>query len=449
MNIFLAMSQLTAARAQMTLSLVFHIIFAATGIGLPLLMVIAEFGYLRTGHAHLLALTKKWAKATGLLFAVGAVSGTALSFELGLLWPRYIEITGAAVGHLFGLEGFAFFIEAIFIGLYLYGWDRLSPWAHWWCGATIAFSGAISGVLVLGVNAWMQLPVGIVMDAAGRVIGTQPLGIFKTYAWWTMALHSTLSSYISVGFAAAAIYAGGYLKGRRDDYHQSGIRIGLAVGGICAVLQMLSGDLIAKFVYANEPAKFAAMEAHFETSAYAPVVLGGLPDIRTRTVHDGIKVPGALSFLATHHPSSVVTGLDDIPQDQWPNIPIVHLAFDVMVGCGSVLALLAIVFGWLAWRRGALVYDQRWLIRLIALAGGLGFVALEAGWTVTEAGRQPWAIHGILRTAQSVTPSTNVVPMFWAYAGLYAILTVTSIVLLRYISIGNEPVITTQPQREG
>src|SRR5258708_37180612 len=240
-----------------------------------------------------------------------------------------MEIAGAAVGHLFGLEGFAFFIEAIFIGLYLYGWDRLSPWAHWWCGVTIAASGAMSGVLVVGVNAWMQLPVGIAMDATGQVVGTQPLAIFKTYAWWTMALHSPLASYLSVGFAAAAIYAVGYLKGRRDDYHRSGIRIGLAVGGLCAVLQMASGDLIAKFVYATQPGKFAAMEAHFETSAYAPIVVGGIPDTRAGTVRYGLKVPGALSFLATHHPSSVVEGLNDIPRDQWPNIGLVHLAFDV------------------------------------------------------------------------------------------------------------------------
>jgi len=433
MNHFLAMSQLTAARAEMTLSLSFHIVFAAIGIGLPFLMAISEFRYLRTRRAHLLTLTKKWAKATGLLFAVGAVSGTALSFEIGLLWPRYMEITGAAVGHLFGLEGFAFFIEAIFIGLYLYGWDRLSEWSHWWCGLAIAASGAISGVLVVGVNAWMQLPVGIAMDAGGRVIGTQPLAIFETYAWWTMALHSTLASYLSVGFAAAAVYAVGYLKGRCDDYHRSGLRIGLAVGGVCAVLQMVSGDLIAKFVHDTQPAKFAALEAHFNTSAYSPVVLGGVPDADAGTVRYGLKVPGALSFLATHHPSAVVTGLNDIPRDRWPNIALVHLAFDVMVGCGTMLALLAIVFGCLAWRRGEMAFERRWLLRLIAVSGGLGFIALEAGWIVTEAGRQPWAINGILRTAHSVTTSSNVVPMFCAYAALYAILATTTVVLLRFI----------------
>lgn len=234
------METLTAARLQMALSLGFHMVFAAVGIGLPLLLVIVEGLYLKTGAEHYLALARKWAKVTGLLFAVGAVSGTALAFELGLLWPRYMELTGAAVGHMFALEGYAFFIEAIFIGLYLYGWDRLKPLHHWLCGVAIALSGAASGVLVLGVNAWMQLPVGFELDAAtGQVLVTDPLAIYKRYAWFVMALHSTLACYIAVAFAVAAVYAAGWLKGRTDAYHRSAIRIAMAVGGITAVLQPL------------------------------------------------------------------------------------------------------------------------------------------------------------------------------------------------------------------
>jgi cytochrome d ubiquinol oxidase subunit I len=298
----------------------------------------------------------------------------------------------------------------------------------------IALSGLASGILVVGVNAWMQLPVGFATDVSGHVVSTQPLAIFKTYAWWTMALHSTLSSYISVGFAVAAVYAAGYLRGRRDEYHRSGIRIGLAVGGICAVLQMASGDLLAKFVHDTQPAKFAAMEAHFETSAYAPIVIAGVPDEESATVRYGLKIPGALSFLATHNPSSVVTGLNDLPRDRWPNVGVVHLAFDIMVGFGTILALLAIVFALFAWRDRENVFDRRWLLHLIAVSGVLGFAALEAGWIVTEAGRQPWTINGLLRTDQSVTTSTNIVPMFWAYAALYGILGITSVILLRYIA---------------
>jgi cytochrome d ubiquinol oxidase subunit I len=241
-----------------------------------------------------------------------------------------------------------------------------------------------------------------------------------------------------VGFAVAGIYAAGYLKGRRDDYHRAGLRLGLAVGGVSAVLQMMSGDLLAKFVYHTQPAKFAAMEAHFETSAYAPIILGGVPDTATGTVRYGLAIPGALSFLATHTRSAVVEGLNDIPRTDWPNVALVHLAFDVMVGSGTLLAVIAVAFGWCAWRRGETVFNHRWLLRLVAVTGALGFVGLEAGWIVTEAGRQPWVINGIMRTADAVTPSANVAPVFWAYAGLYAALAVTSVALLRWIAAGGE-----------
>src|SRR5436305_9756469 len=229
----------------MLLSLAFHIVYAAIGIGLPLLLVIVEALYLRTGQLHFKALAKKWAKATGLLFAVGAVSGTALSLELGLLWPKYIELLGPVVGHLFGLEGYAFFIEAIFIGLYLYGWDRLNPLAHWWCGVAIAVSGMLSGILVLGVNAWMQQPVGFEMEG-GRVIATDPLAILRQPLWFYMALHSTLACYIAVGFASSGWYAWRALWGRGDAYCRAGLFISMSVAASAAIVQPLSGDRLAK-----------------------------------------------------------------------------------------------------------------------------------------------------------------------------------------------------------
>ncbi|MCS7032970.1 MAG: cytochrome ubiquinol oxidase subunit I, partial [Phycisphaerae bacterium] len=337
-------SSLLPSRLQMAVTLAFHITFAAVGIGLPLLMVISERLYLRTGKVHYRSLAQKWSKATAVLFAIGAVSGTALSFELGLLWPRYMQITGAAVGHLFGLEGFAFFLEAIFLGLYIYGWDRLPPKGHFWCGVAIAFFGALSGWLVLGVNAWMQLPVGVQLDSAGNVTSVNPFAIFRTYAWFTMALHSTLACYIAVSFAVAAVYAAGYLKGRRDDYHRFAIRIAMTVGTVVALLQPISGDLIAKFVYRTQPAKFAAMEAHFETSRYAPAFIGGIPDVDSGTVRFAIPLPGVLSFLATGDPSSEIKGLNDIDRSLWPNVALVHVSFQIMVGLGVVLMILGIWF---------------------------------------------------------------------------------------------------------
>src|SRR5262245_25637012 len=271
------MSSLLAARCQMAMSLIFHIIFAAIGIGMPALMVIAERRYLATGLDHYLRLTRKWSKAVGLLFAIGAISGTALAFEIGLLWPRYMQVVGGVVGHLFALEGYAFFIEAIFIGLYLYGWDRLSPRAHWWCGVVIAVSGMLSGVLVVGVNSWMQLPVGFEL-ANDRVAVSDPIAIFKRARWFHMALHSTLSCYIAVSFAVAAIYAWARLRGRLDAENRSAILLAMTVGSITAILQPISGDVLAKAVFQTQKAKFAAMEGQFKTQRWAPIRIGGWPD---------------------------------------------------------------------------------------------------------------------------------------------------------------------------
>src|SRR5262245_16662800 len=264
------MTSLMAARLQMTVSLAFHMVFAAIGIGLPLLIVIVEGLYLRTRRSHYLALAKRWAKVMGLLFAVGAVSGTVLAFELGLLWPRYMQLLGAVVGHIFGLEGYAFFLEAIFIGLYLYAWDKLSPLAHWWCGVVIAISGMASGVFVLGVNAWMQAPVGFELSGQ-HVVVSDPIAIFKHPLWAHMAIHSTLACLIAVAFAFAGWYAWRILRGRADAYTRSAMFISMTVGSAGAVLQPLSGDLLAKYVFRTQPVKFAAMEGQFKTQRHAPL----------------------------------------------------------------------------------------------------------------------------------------------------------------------------------
>jgi cytochrome d ubiquinol oxidase subunit I len=427
------MDTLTAARLQMAVSLAFHMVYAAIGIGLPLLMVIVEGLYLRTGRLHYKALAQKWAKVTGLLFAVGAVSGTALSLELGLLWPRYMELLGAVVGHLFGLEGYAFFIEAIFIGLYLYGWDRLSPLAHWLCGVVIATSGMLSGVLVLGVNAWMQQPVGFVMEGE-RIVATDPLAIFQEPLWWNMAVHSTLACYIAVSFTFAGWYAWRILRGQSDDYTRSALTVSMAVGAVVALLQPVSGDLLAKTVVHTQPVKFAAMEGQFKTERGAPLRIGGWPDSEAGETRFAIAIPGGLSFLATGDSSAEVKGLDQVPRSDWPNVELTHLAFQLMVGSGSVLTLLSIWF-WVTywWRRGELP-SQRMLLRAVFLAMPLGFLGLEAGWFVTEVGRQPWVIQGVLRTREAVTPAAGVPEMFVVFSILYAVLGTTVVILLRRLA---------------
>ena len=427
------MDSLTAARLQMTFSLAFHMVYAAIGIGLPLLLVIVEAFYLYTGQPHYKSLAKKWAKATGLLFAVGAVSGTALSLELGLLWPKYMELLGAVVGHLFGLEGYAFFLEAIFIGLYLYGWDRLSPMAHWSCGVIIAISGMLSGVLVLGVNAWMQQPVGFEMEG-GRVLSTDPVAILRQPLWWHMAIHSTLACYLSVGFGVAGWYAWRALRGQRDPYCRAGLLISISVGAVAAIFQPVSGDMLAKYVFRTQPVKFAAMEGQFKTQSHAPLRIGGWPDTEALETRYAIEIPGGLSYLATGDPAAEVPGLDQVPRADWPNVELTHLAFQIMVAAGSLLTLVSVWF-WIAYfRAAASILERRVLLYAVMTTAPLGFIGLEAGWFVTEVGRQPWIIQHVMRTKDAVTPAPGVPAMFFAFTALYVLLGTTVIVVLRQIA---------------
>ncbi|HET9985295.1 MAG TPA: cytochrome ubiquinol oxidase subunit I [Longimicrobiales bacterium] len=425
------MDGLTAARAQMEVSLGFHMIFAALGIGLPLLMVLAEGLGLRTGREHYRALARKWAKATALTFAIGAVSGTALSFELGLLWPRFMAFSGAVVGPAFQLEGYAFFIEAIFLGLYLYGWDRLSPFQHWLSGIPVAFSGLMSGVLVVAANAWMQVPGGFRAEA-GTLAAVNPLAPFLTPAWLHMALHSSLSCYIATGFAVGGVYAVGLLKGRRDAYHRSGLGIALAVGAAAALLQPLSGDYTARQTARHQPPKLAAMEAHFRTSAGAPLLIGGIPDERTGEVRGAIRIPYGLSLLVARSPGAVVPGLDAVPPELRPPVAVTHLAFDTMVGSAFLLLGAGALYWILRWRRRD--GDRRWLLRLLVAVSPFGFLALEAGWIVTEVGRQPWVIYEVMRTADAVTPVPQVRLTFAMFTLLYLFLGSALVLLLRRLA---------------
>lgn len=442
------MDALLAARAQMEVSLAFHMVFAALGIGLPLLMVISEGLWLRTGREHYKELARTWAKATALTFAVGAVSGTALSFELGLLWPRFMEVAGGVLGPAFALEGYAFFIEAIFLGLYLYGWDRLSPRAHWLAGIPVALSGFLSGVLVVAANAWMQTPTGLEAALAGpaptitapEVVGplaiTDALAVFKSPAWFQMALHSSLSCYIATGFAAAGVYALGLLRGRNDAYHRTGLTLALALGGVAAVLQPVSGDISARFVADHQPAKLAAAEAHYETTAAAPLTIGGFPTEDGEVVL-GLRVPYALSLLAHHDPNAEVIGLNEFPEEDRPNVLITHLAFQIMVGLGFAMIAVAAWFWWVRWRRPGSLADRRGMLRTILIAAPAGFLALEAGWLVTEVGRQPWIIYEVMRTELGVTPIREVPLTLLGFFVLYLALGTALALLLRELARRN------------
>ena len=425
----MGITDLEFARSQMALSLAFHIVFAVVGIGMPVLMVVSEWLWLRTKKEVYLDLTKRWAKGTAIMFAVGAVSGTVLSFELGLLWPTFMEHAGPIIGMPFSLEGFAFFTEAIFLGVFLYGWNRIPPWAHWFSGLMVAISGTLSGVFVVTANSWMNTPVGFDF-VDGQFTNIDPVAAMLNPAALHQVLHMTFAAFMALSFAVAGIHAFFLLRRPDSEFHRCAFLIAAWVACISAPLQILSGDLAARRVAKLQPAKLAAMEAHYHTRTHAPFIIGGIPDSDTMTVRGAIEIPSALSILVGNSPSAEVIGLDKFPRDEWPNVKLVHWSFDLMVACG--LAMLAVA-GWtafLAWRRRALP-QGRALLKAWVFCTPLGFIAVEAGWFVTELGRQPWIVYGYMRTADAVTPMPG---LFWPFAAItvvYLVLSVIVVLLLK------------------
>src|SRR5881296_2086433 len=433
------MSDLLAARSQMAVSLAFHIVFAMVGIAMPVLMVVAERRWQVTGQDVYLELARRWAKGTAILFAVGAVSGTVLSFELGLLWPEFMRFAGPIIGMPFSLEGFAFFTEAIFLGIYLYGWDLSPRPAHLAAGGVVALSCAASGIFVVIANAWMNTPTGFEL-AQGHAVNVDPIAAMASPAALSQTIHMTLAAYAATGFAVAGIHAFLLLQDPANAFHRRALAIALIVGAPAAVLQPISGDVSARHLARHQPVKLAAAEALFQTQAGAPLTLGGWPDVERRETRFAIDIPAGLSLLAFHDPSAVVKGLDAAPRDEWPNVPAVHLAFQLMVALGTYLALVALWTGWRAWR-GADLAHNTWLLRAIALGAPMGFIAVEAGWMVTELGRQPWVIYGVLKTADAVTPMPGLIVPFLTFTLLYCFLGVIVCWLL-YRQIIRSPTVT-------
>jgi cytochrome d ubiquinol oxidase subunit I len=424
------------ARWQMGLSLGFHIIFAVIGMAMPVMMVAAEVAWLRTKRPEYLELATRWARGTAILFAVGAVSGTVLSFELGLLWPRFMEAAGPIIGMPFSLEGFAFFLEAIFLGLYLYGWQKLSPPAHVFAGMMVSLGGALSGAFVVTANAWMNTPAGFRIEN-GQFVDIDPFAAMFNPAAGAQVVHMLLAAYAAVGVGVAGIHARLLLRGAQNAFHRRAFAIALLVGLPASLLQPLSGDWAGRVVARTQPAKFAALEGHFETVIYAPLRIGGIPDTQTRETPYAIEIPGGLSLLAHGDPAAPVTGLNDIPRELWPPVAVVHIAFQLMVAIGVWLAFLAIWAALLWWRRR--VFESRLFLNAVFWSTPLGFIAIEAGWTVTELGRQPWIIQGVMRTADAVTPMPGLVVPFVLFTFLYVGLGVIVIMLIRRTVLETAP----------
>lgn len=408
-------------------------------------MAISHFIYLKSGKPLYKGLTKAWSKGVAILFATGAVSGTMLSFELGLLWPTFMEHAGPIFGMPFSLEGTAFFIEAIALGFFLYGWERLNRWFHWATGVLVGISGLASGILVVAANAWMNSPAGFDY-VNGTYTNIDPIAAMFNDAWFSQALHMSLAAFVATGFAVAGIHALMILKGKNVAFHTAAFRIAAAFGCVGALLQPLSGDLSAKDVAQRQPVKFAAMEGHFKTEAQAPFVIGGIPNEEEATLEHAIEIPGALSFLAHGSTEATVKGLNDFPREDWPPVAITHYAFQSMVALGMLLLLLALIYFFALVKRRAWL-RQRWLLRLFVIATPLGYLAVEAGWIVTEVGRQPWIIQGFMRTADAVTPMPGMVYSFYLFAGVFVSLAaVVAFLLYRQISVVGKLYDPTAPQ---
>lgn len=423
-------AQLIPARMMMAFTLGFHIILVPFGVAFTALMMVANHRAIRRDDADALRLAQRWSKVAAVLFAVGAVSGTVLSFEMGLLWPGLMDRFGAAYGIPFAVEGIFFFLEAIYISIYIYGWKRLRPWPHFWTGLPVVLSGIGGTASVVAANAWMNLPAGFTLEN-GRVVDVRPLDVFFTDAFWYENVHMLLAAYIVAGYVTAGVYAAGMLRGRRDRYHRLGFLIPFVVGSLAIPLQVLVGDIAAREVFEHEPAKFAAIELVTETARKVPETIGGV--LVGDEVRYGIRIPGGASLLAGFSTDTEIRGLDAIPSEVRPHnrlVNVVHLSFQTMVGI--TFALLALS-GWFAlgwWRRRDLPRSP-WFLRGAAVAGLLSVVALEAGWVVTEVGRQPWTVVGHLLTRDAVTRSGNVWLFFAGTFAIYAVLGVATVLVLR------------------
>jgi cytochrome d ubiquinol oxidase subunit I len=428
------MDDFLAARLQMAFSLGFHIVFSCIGMVMPFFMSTAHYFWLKKKESVYLDVTKAWSKGVAIFFATGAVSGTVLSFELGLLWPGFMEHAGPIFGMPFSLEGTAFFIEAIALGFYLYGWNRFHPWFHWLTGVVVGITGLLSGILVVAANSWMNSPSGFDF-VNGQYLNIDPMKAMFNAAWFSQALHMCVAAFVSTGFAVAGVHALMILKGRNIAFHHKAFRIAAIFATIAACLQPLSGDISAKDVAKRQPAKLAAMEAHFHTEKGASLVIGGIPDTATQIVNYALKVPKLLSFMATNDFNAEVKGLNEFPKKDQPPVMVTHFAFQIMVGLGMAMLALALIY-FIALLKKKSWSESKWLLKLFVIATPLGYLALEAGWTVTEVGRQPWIIYGVMRTADAVTPMPGIAYSFYLFTAVYISLAIiVSFLLFRQITM--------------
>jgi cytochrome d ubiquinol oxidase subunit I len=424
-------AEVVPARGQMATTLGFHIILACLGIALPTFVLLAEFIGLQRSNELALVLARRWSQAMGVLIAVGAVTGTVLSFEMGLLWPGLMRQYGAVLGFPFGVEGLFFFLEAIFAGIYLWGWQRLPGWAHFWSGVPIAISGIFGAMSVIAVNSWMNQPGGFT-ERNGQITSVDPWQVFFNHAAIYEMPHMILAAYMVAGFLVAGVYAAGILRGRRDRYHYTGFALGFVPAAVLTPFQIFVGDTAARAIAHDQPVKFAAMEYVAQTSRQVPEWLGGV--YVNGNIYGGLKIPYMDSLLVGFGPGTQVTGWDSVPAaDRPPVVWLIHLCFDVMVGLGFLL-LLAGLWALYAWWRHRRLPPQRLFWLLGAVSGLAAIVAMECGWVVTEVGRQPWVVYQLQTTTAAATTNGGVIASLSIVIVLYAVLGTLTIIILRVLA---------------
>ena len=433
----LAVDPVPWARAQMAFTLACHIILVPLGVSWAFMALIANYRGIKRDDHEALVLAQRWSKYMAVTFAVGAVTGTVLSFEFGLLWPRFMGRWGDAFGIPFAFEGVFFFTEAIFVSIYIYGWRRLKPWTHFVTGIPIVLTGILGSISVVAANAWMNTPSGFTLNAAGEIVDVDALAVIFNDSMPLQAAHMVIAAYLVGGFLVASVYATGMLRGRTDRYHRLGFIIAFSVAAVATPIQMAVGDSLARWVYNNQPVKFAAIELVSTTSSDVPeTLLGKLDD--DGTVSGGIPIPGLASWLSdpSTGTATVVQGLDTVPVHQRPTtrqVNTVHLAWDAMVGLGTLLTLLSLWYG-LSWAFRRDMPKSRWFLRIAAAAGVLAVITMEAGWVVSEVGRQPWIVYGYMKVKDAATGNTGVWITFLVVAALYLGLAITTILVLRGMS---------------
>jgi cytochrome d ubiquinol oxidase subunit I len=420
------------ARRMQALSLAVHIPIVCFGIAFPAMFLFVHGLYLRTGAPHYKALAKRWSKVALIIFAIGVVTGTILSFEFGLLWPNFMATFGEVFGLAFGLEGISFFVEAIFIAIYVYGWDRLPQRSHFLCGVPIVLSGFAGSFNVIAVNGWMNNPQGFdVVD--GRVVNPRPWDALFNHQFWHELVHMYVAGYIVAGFIVAGVYATARLRGRRDAYHRTGLVVALSFASLASLAQGSVGDWAGRQVAESQPVKLASFEGVAHTEDSVPFTIGGYYDADSGKVRYGIEVPYMLSLLAYHDPTATVAGLDTVPEDERPPVNVVRLAFQTMAGIGTALAVVAALFLLTWWRRGRLPRSP-WFYRAVVAAGPLALVALICGWISTEVGRQPWIVYQTMRTRDAATASDDLEIAFAVLVAIYVALAAAVVWLLRRLT---------------